>query len=130
MLIQLDPTLRVPVYQQLINQVKRQIACGKLKPGDRLPAVRELAMLVLVNPNTIQKAYTDLADAGFIHSRKGLGMFVSELRPTLSRDERTRRSNEATDQYLTDMLMLGLDLEQIQELLAARSRRFEPEEKA
>jgi GntR family transcriptional regulator len=124
MLIQLDPTNRVPVYQQLINQVKRHIATGKLKPGDRLPAVRELAMLVLVNPNTIQKAYTDLADAGLIHSRKGQGVFVSELRSTLSKDERTRRSVEATDQYITDLLMLGLGLDEVQELVATRARRF------
>jgi len=129
MLIRLDPTNRVPVYQQLINQVKRHIATGTLKPGDRLPAVRELAMLVLVNPNTIQKAYSDLADAGLIHSRKGQGVFVSELRSTLSKDERTRRSVEATDQYVTDMLMLGLGLEEVRELVAARARRFEREDK-
>ncbi|MCY3019427.1 MAG: GntR family transcriptional regulator [Planctomycetota bacterium] len=129
MLIHLDPTNRVPVYQQLINQVKRHIATGTLKPGDRLPAVRELALLVLVNPNTIQKAYTDLADAGLIHSRKGQGVFVSELRSTLSKDERTRRSVEATDQYITDLLMLGLGLDEVQGLVAARARRFEREEK-
>ena len=129
MLFQLDPASRVPVYQQLSNQVKLQIATGKLKPGDRLPAVRELAQQVLVNPNTIQKAYTELANAGLLHSRKGLGVFISELRPTLSREERTRRSVEATDQYLTGMLILGLAPEQVRELVAARARRFEGEAK-
>jgi GntR family transcriptional regulator len=124
MLLKLDTASSEPVYLQIIRAIKLQIASGRLKAGERLPAVRELALMLLVNPNTVQKAYTALANAGLIQTRKGTGVFVGEIRSVLNAEECTRRSLKATDHYIADMLMLGMDHEQIKELVAKRARIF------
>lgn len=124
MLLKLDTTSSEPIYLQIIRGIKLQIASGKLKAGERLPTVRELALTLLVNPNTVQKAYTALANAGLIQTRKGTGVFVGEIRAVLSGEECARRSLKATDHYLADMLMLGLTAEQIKDLVAKRTRSF------
>ena len=75
-MFQVDPVSRVPIYEQLINNVIRLTAAGVLKPGDRLPPVRTLASEAGVNPNTVAKAYRDLEARGFICSVVGKGSFI------------------------------------------------------
>ena len=120
----LDPSSPDPVYVQIVRQMKLGVAQGRLVPGERLPAVRELAMRLLVNPNTVQKAYRALTQEGVIHSRKGQGMFVAEISPTLNRKERTRRVTELADSLIAECIHLGLQPEEIERLIAGRTSKF------
>lgn len=121
---ELDPSSSAPVYLQIVREVKLGIAQGKLAPGERLPAVRELAMRLLINPNTVQKAYSLLVREGVILSRKGQGMFVAEMNPTLSDQERTRRIAHLADSLITEAIHWGLTPEEIERLIVERLRKF------
>jgi GntR family transcriptional regulator len=72
----LDGHSRVATYTQLVQQVKQAVRLGRLDPGDRLPAVREVAESLAINPNTVLKAYRELELAGVVEARAGLGTFV------------------------------------------------------
>lgn len=76
MMFHLEPRSAVPAYVQLIQQVRHALSFGMLRPGDRLPTVKEVAAQVAVNPNTVLRAYRDLEAAGLVISRPGLGTFV------------------------------------------------------
>lgn len=73
-----------PVYQQIIDQIKQEIASGRLLPGEQLPTIRQLAVQLVINPNTIAKAYKYLEQEGLINTRPGGGSFVSEISSRLS----------------------------------------------
>ena len=96
-----DPSRGEPLFQQLVDAAKKAVATGALRPGDRLPSVRELALDLLVNPNTIAKAFRVLESEGVTVSRKGTGTFVAERRSILSREERRRRLFEGLGGVLT-----------------------------
>lgn len=67
-----------PIYLQLAERLNRQIVSGELKPGDKLPSVREMAVSSKVNPNTVQRTYRELEASGIVESRRGQGTFVTE----------------------------------------------------
>ena len=90
MQILIDNALNRPVYQQIMDQVKRDIAVGTLKKGEKLPTVRELASQLVVNPNTIAKAYRQLERDGIILTRPGAGTYVAKLGSNLSDDVKRR----------------------------------------
>lgn len=129
MQFELDVSSSEPVYLQIVSQVELAVARGKLEPGDQLPTVRELALQLVINPNTVQKAYTTLIGEGVIHSRKGLGVFVSDINPTLSRKERTRRIVAASDSLLAEAIHLGYSPEEIQQIIAERLCQFQRDDK-
>ena len=85
MRIRVDPHSLVPPSQQLVAAVLDAIASGELQPGDKLPSVRGLAALALVNPNTVTKAYRDLEHLGASEGRNGSGVFVTAGGPAVSR---------------------------------------------
>jgi GntR family transcriptional regulator len=124
----LDPASREPIFQQLVNQVRHQIATRHLRPGDRLPAVRELAMHLVVNPNTVQKAYTELTAAGLLMSRRGQGLFVAEPRPTLAREERRRQAVAAAHRFITDGRLLGFDAAALREIFERQLTNYAEEQ--
>lgn len=96
----IDTKSGVPFYRQIIEQVKFAIARGDLQPGDRLPTVRQLAVDLSVNPNTVVRAYRELEIEGTLDTQQGSGTFVGRSRPDVDRLERQRM----LDQILTDML--------------------------
>ena len=79
--ITINVTDGVPIYRQIVNQVKSLVASGLIQPGEELPPIRTLALQLKVTPNTIVKAYGELEIAGIVHKRRGSGTFVSEGRP-------------------------------------------------
>ncbi len=98
----IDPAAGVPIYMQLTDQVKRAAASGLLKPGDQLPSVRELAVELTVNPNTIAKAYQELEREGVITTVRGRGTFVAAKINRLLPEERLRVLQEAIDKVLVE----------------------------
>ncbi len=79
-MFQLDLKSRKSIYEQIVDNCKELIVAGVLAPKDKLPSVRELSATLTVNPNTIQKAYRELEQKGWIYTVSGLGCFVSEVK--------------------------------------------------
>jgi GntR family transcriptional regulator len=124
MVIRVDPGLGEPLFQQLVAAVKRDVATGALRPGDRLPSVRDLARELVVNPNTIAKAYQALEAEGVTLSRRGAGTFVAERSVVLKSQERKRRFREAVEAALADAVHLGLTAEEVRGAFDAALRKF------
>ncbi|MEM9589346.1 MAG: GntR family transcriptional regulator [Planctomycetota bacterium] len=112
------------IYQQVVDQIRSAIAAEKLTVGQSLPSVRGLAEQLAVNHNTIAKAYAELVRDGTLESRPGRGMFVCQKRNVLSAAERRRRTQQAVDVFLAEMLALDLAPEQIREVIEAKLNGF------
>jgi GntR family transcriptional regulator len=96
-----------PITRQITDGVRRLIASGELPVGAALPSVRGLAQQLTVNPNTVAKAYGELAAEGWLDARAGLGLFVAPPRQLLSDEERARRLGEAVQRFVGDVIGLG-----------------------
>jgi GntR family transcriptional regulator len=116
---------RLPIYQQLVQQVREAIARGDLKPQQQLPSVRQLARDLVVNPNTIARAYTELEREGLLTNRPGRGVFVAEPKDERTGDARRRRLIESLDRFLTEAVHLGFSADEVARLVVSRSRQFQ-----
>src|SRR5438128_2184037 len=87
----LDPKSGVPIYRQIQDQVRYGIAAGKLRPGEQLPTVRQLAVDLSVNPNTVIKAYTELERQGVLTTEQGSGTYVAP-QPAVTLDAKNRQA--------------------------------------
>jgi GntR family transcriptional regulator len=105
----------LPIYQQIIDQVKRLVVSGQMQPGDELPAIRVLAEQLLVNPNTVARAYL-----GIVSSRHGSGTFISETTSPLNRKELMKGVIERADALLVESHQLNLDIEDIIKIIQQR----------
>jgi GntR family transcriptional regulator len=119
-----DPSAAEPVFQQIVDQVKRAIATGQLRPEDRLPPVRDLAKELLINPNTIARAYQVLEAEGVTYSRRGAGTFIAARKPAVKGEERRRRFRAALEAALADAFHLGLSEEEARRTFEAALKRF------
>src|SRR5271154_4895992 len=90
----------VPIYLQIVNQVKYLVASGRLAPGEEVPPIRVLAEKLLINPNTVARAYRELERTGFVTKRSTAGTFVSDARPPLARGECLAVLHERADALL------------------------------
>ena len=96
--IQIDKTGGIPFYRQIIDAVKSGIATGRLKPGDQLPTVRQLAVDLSINLNTVSRSYTELEITGLVDTQMGSGTFVSNKK--IEQDEEGDKSETETDDYV------------------------------
>jgi GntR family transcriptional regulator len=117
----------VPIYQQIVNQVKYLVASGRLAPGEELPPIRVLAERLVVNPNTVARAYRELEAAGVVEKRRTAGTFVSEAGSPLARRERLKIVTERVDALLAEARQLGIGVSEIVELIARRDEAMQPE---
>ena len=125
MQFQCDAAARVPIYRQLIDQVRGAVARGRVQPGDRLPSVRQLSRELVVNPNTIAKAYTELEREGVLNTRRGLGVFIAKPQAELSTKVRKERLLAALDLFLTEAVHLGFTAEEVTAALAKQIEQFQ-----
>ena len=109
----------MPIYVQIMNHIRRQVVSGRLKPGDRMPSVRELAVEFGVNPNTMQRALTELERSGLVFPQRTAGRFVTEDKKMI--DEAKRSLAEQTIRgFLDSMSRLGYMRSEIVTLLRSR----------
>ena len=123
MKIQLDVKSGVPFYRQVIDQVKSAIATGRLEPGDRLPTVRQLAVDLSVNPNTVSRAYTELELTGLVETHMGSGTFIGQKKVEQDEVERRRILDEISQEFLSRASSHGFTLDDILENLEQRKNR-------
>lgn len=123
----LDPHSGVPAYRQIIDQVRGGIASGSLKAGDQLPTVRQLAVDLSINPNTVVRAYRELELSGLLESNQGTGTFISEQKIRGSEEERARQLAQIVGDCVARAGAAGFTvedlMEQLRELAAPPSRR-------
>jgi GntR family transcriptional regulator len=125
MQFEINSTSRLPIYQQLVQQVREAVARGALKPEEQLPSVRQVSRDLVINPNTAARAYTELEREGLLTLRPGRGVFVAIPKDELTRDARRRRLIESLDKFLTEAVHLGFSDDEVTRLVATRSRQFQ-----
>ncbi len=120
----IDPASGIPIYLQIVYQVKRAAASGLLKPEDQMPSVRELAVDLTVNPNTIVKAYQELEREGIIRTVRGVGTFIAEKEVKIIREERVKTLLSAVDRVLVEAHHLGFNEDEVREMFEAKIKEW------
>jgi GntR family transcriptional regulator len=115
----------VPTYLQIVQQVKHLVASGRLQPGEELPPIRVLAQQLLINPNTVARAYRELELAGLVTKRSTTGTYVSDAGSPLARRERLRIVTERIEALLVEARQLHIGLDEILELLRQRDKALQ-----
>jgi GntR family transcriptional regulator len=124
-MIEIDPASPVPLYRQISEQLRRLIAIGALKQGDRLPTVRELAARVRVNRNTAARAIQRLENEGLVRTRVGQGTFVSEPVVRADRAKMEREMDRSIDRLLVEAQTSGMTLDELRARFVRRAALFE-----
>ncbi len=115
--IRIEPSSSVPIYRQIIDQIKYQVVTGVLKEGDKVPSVRELAARLAVNQNTILKVYNELCRQNILRIERGDGTYVSSTKQSISAAERKKAVASVLREAATLAIQLELPVEQAGELL-------------
>ena len=113
--LRLDIRSGVPVYRQIIDQVLGGIAAGNLKPGDQLPTVRQLAVDLAINPNTVVRAYRELEIRGVLATQQGTGTFITDKKPEKNDLEHRRRVAQLAGELLAKAGAEGITLQELLE---------------
>ena len=121
-MFKVDESRGIPIYQQIVEGFKHDILAGTYAPDTRLPSIRDLAMELKVNPNTIAKAFQDLEGLGIIYFKRGMGAFVSPQ----SREDRMKQAKQELTQHLQQIIQLarqfGISAEELKTLLDSQLR--------
>ena len=113
----LDLACGVPVYRQLIDQVQGGIASGSVSSGDQLPTIRQVAVDLAINPNTVMRAYRELEIRGFLETQQGTGTFISNRKPQHNQVERDRQLDQLVSDFVARAGAAGFSVQQLVESL-------------
>ena len=113
----LDGHSGVPVYRQLIDQVQAAVASGVLASGDQLPTVRQVAVDLAINPNTVSRAYREMEIRGMLDTQQGTGTFVADRKIEYSKDERERMLGQLAGEFVSRAGAAGFTLKQLMKAL-------------
>ena len=116
---------RTPIYRQIVDQVRLAVATESVPAGYPMPSVRTLAEQLLINTNTVVKAYAELVRDGVLESHQGKGFFVAEKRQVYSRSERLRRMQQALDAFVNEAVFLNFSAEEILKAVAEKLQDLE-----
>ena len=120
----IDEKSRMPIYEQITENVKRLIIQGVLLPEEKLPSVRSLAQELTINPNTIQKAYRELEREGYVISRPGKGSFVNDMTETMNR-EHIKTLTDEVESLIKELVFLDVPGANLKELIDKAEREKE-----
>jgi len=116
----------VPIYLQVVNQIKYLVAAGRLAAGAELPPIRTLAETLIVNPNTIARAYRELEMAGIVEKRRTAGTYVTDQGSPLAKRERTKILIERIDPLLADARHMDVSIDDVIKLVHQRFTLLKP----
>ncbi len=114
----------IPIYRQLIDQIRLVILRGRLAPGDQLPSVRSLAVRLVINPNTVARAYGELTRDGVIVSQQGRGYFVTRKRQVYTKAQRRRRLAPLLDALASEAALLDASADDVVVALQEKLREY------
>ena len=118
----------MPIYVQIVNQVKYLVAAGRLAPGEEIPPIRTLAQQLVVNPNTVAKAYHELEREGVVTKRHGSGTYISDNGSPLARRERVKIITQRVDALLAEARHMDVPLKEILDLVRGRHDNLQSKE--
>ena len=121
MQIHIAPDDGVPIYLQIVNQVKYLVASGRLEAGEEMPPIRVLADRLIVNPNTVARAYRELETAGIVEKRRTAGTFVSSNGSPLARGEQVKILTQRVDTLLAEARQLDFSVDEVVDLIKQRN---------
>lgn len=116
-----------PIYKQITDQVRLAVATGKLAVADQLPSVRALAEELVLNPNTVARAYTDLAREGLIESKPGRGVFIARKRKVFSREEGRRRLEPLLNGLIGEAMAMDVTADELREAFEKKLGQWKQE---
>ena len=116
-----------PIYLQIVDQVKRSVALGRLKPEDPLPSVRQLALELTINPNTVARAYLELEHQGFLYKRQGQGTYVCTPPLGAARRERNKIVAGLFEKAIVEAVSFGMSASEITAIYDQLMHRYEME---
>jgi GntR family transcriptional regulator len=122
MQLHVSPADGVPIYLQIVNQVKYLVSSGRMAAGEELPPIRTLAEQLLVNPNTVARAYRELELAGVVEKRRTAGTYVSGGASPLSRRERVKILGRRVDALVAEARQMDVSLDDVIDLIRQRDR--------
>ena len=122
MQIHISPADGVPIYLQIVNQVKYLVSSGRLSAGEELPPIRTLAEKLMVNPNTVVRAYRELELAGLVIKRRTTGTYVSNAGLRLGRRDRVKIVTQRIDALVADARQMDISLDEVIELIRQRDQ--------
>ena len=122
MQLHVSPADGVPIYLQIVNQVKYLVSSGRLAAGEELPPIRALAEQLLINPNTVARAYRELESAGVVEKRRTTGTYVSGGASPLARRERLKILGRRVDALLAEARQMDVSLDDVIDLVRQRDR--------
>jgi len=128
MLIHISSNNGTPIYRQIITQVQYLVAAGRLKEGDAVPPIRTLAQQLLINPNTVARAYRDLEAMGVLESRQGSGTVVSGGGSPLAKEAKEKIVRERTAALWAEATQLGLTVPEVLRIFMEESVHWDNEE--
>lgn len=128
MQIHISEADRVPIYLQIVNQIKYLVASGQLSAGEELPPIRVLAEKLLANPNTVVRAYRELELAGVVVKRRTSGTYVSGAGSRLARRDRLKIIVERIDALLAEARQMNIGLDEVMELVRERDGVMQAEQ--
>ena len=128
--LNIAPGNPAPIYRQITDQVRRAVGTDSLKEGDQMPSVRALAERLVINPNTVARAYADLVRDGILDSQAGRGFFVAKKRRVFSDPERRRRFDLALETFVSEALFLDFSGKEIVESVRREIANFQTVSKA
>jgi GntR family transcriptional regulator len=128
--IRISATDGLPIYLQIVNQVKYLVASGRLAPGAEMPPIRVLAERLLINPNTVARAYRELEVAGVVVKRRTNGTFVSDNGSPLARRERLKILTERIDALIAEARQMDVGIDETVQLLRQRDQAMQPPSQA
>ena len=119
----------IPIYKQITEQVRRAVATGRLTVTDQLPSVRALAESLVLNPNTVARAYADLAREGVIETRPGRGVFIIPKRKVFAREEARRRLEPLINTLISEGLAMDFSPDELQEAFGRKLSEWKKEKR-
>ena len=125
MLLHLSSKDGVPIYRQIVNQVKYLVGSGRLAPGEELPPIRVLAEQLVINPNTVARAYAELEHAGLVVKRHGSGTYISDNGSPLKRAEKLKILAQRADALVAEATHLEIELSELLEVVRDRHRAMQ-----
>ena len=128
MQIHISPSDGVPIYLQIVNQVKYLVSSGRLAAGEELPPIRVLAEKLVVNPNTVARAYRELEVAGVVVKRRTNGTYVSDTRLRLPRQERIKLVTKRADALVSEARQVNIPIDEVIEIVRERDDAMNPNE--
>jgi GntR family transcriptional regulator len=118
--MKIDPSSYIPIFEQIKEEIKKGISVRALRPNEALPTIRDLAQELLLNPNTVARAYRDLEAEGFIYTRKGKGSYVTDNSAANIQNEREAILKKIFDRALEEAASFGLTSKEIKRIFEQR----------